>query len=534
MQLEIGVDALLLVGSGLLLLAGLASAVLDKAGARFRVPGALLFLGLGMLAGNDGLGLVLLDDPQLVQNVGTVALLFILFEGGLTTKPTDLRLAALPGALLATIGVAVTAGITGLGIWLVLDLDPVTSLLLGAVVASTDAAAVFSMMRTTPLPRRISALLRIESGANDPIAVMLTVGLLATLAGDEVTAGDWAVFALVQLLGGALVGLAVGGIGVATLRRLDLGVEGMYPVVAGALGALAYSSAAWAGASGFVAVYFAGLLVGALVPRHRRSIRGVHEALANAAEIGLFLLLGLLVTPSELPPVALPGLLVALLLAVVARPVAVWLCTLGQRFSWRERALVSWGGLRGAVPIVLATFPATAAADDAGAIFNVVFFVVLVSVLVQGTTLRPLVRGLRLQVDRPAWAPVAEALPIEGLDVDLVEVFVTEDLALHGRRLHEVPPPDRALVAAIVRGHRVLIPRGDTRLATGDVLLLTTHRQGDVLTRMTAWARGEVPTTGGSTALGHTGDPVTADDDPAAPGAAGPATAHPGTDDDER
>ncbi|MFA9429233.1 potassium/proton antiporter [Egicoccus sp. AB-alg2] len=508
MQLEIGVDALLLVGSTLLLLAGLSAAVLDKLGQRLRVPGALLFLVLGMVAGNEGVGLVVLDDAALVQNVGTIALLFILFEGGLTTKPTDLRLAALPGTALATIGVAVTAAVTGLGIWWLLDLDPATSMLIGAVVASTDAAAVFSMMRTTPLPRRISALLRLESGANDPIAVMLTVGMIATIVDGGVGPGDWALFAVVQLLGGGIVGGLIGALGAVALRRLELGVEGMYPVVAGALGAMAYAAAASVGASGFVAVYVAGLLIGAFVPRHRRSIRGVHEALANASEIGLFLLLGLLVTPSELIPVVLSGLLVALILTFVARPTAVWLCTLGQRYSWQERMLLSWGGLRGAVPIVLGTFPATATVDDGGAIFNVVFFVVLVSVLVQGTTLLPLVKRLGLQVERPGWAPVAEALPIEGIDVDLIEVFVTEDLALHGRRLHEIPPPDRALVAAIVREHRVLIPRGDTRLANGDVLLLTTERQGDAADRLTAWARGEDlpdgPTAGvpgGSTAL---------------------------------
>ncbi|MFA9445689.1 potassium/proton antiporter [Egicoccus sp. AB-alg6-2] len=491
MQLELGVDGVLLIGSVLLLAAAVTAAVMASAGARLRIPGALLFLGLGMLAGDDGLGLVRMSDPALVQNVGTMALLFILFEGGLTTKPTDLRLAALPGTLLATLGVAITAAVTGFGIWLVLDLDPLTAGLLGAVVASTDAAAVFSMMRTTPLPRRVSALLRLESGANDPIAVMLTVGLIATLTGPGVTSGDWVVFAVTQLFGGALVGGAIGLAGVAALRRLELGAEGMYPVIAGALGALAYAVAATLGASGFVAVYLAGLLIGALVPRHRRSIRGVHEALANASEIGLFLLLGLLVFPSDLPGVALAGLLVAFVLTFVARPIAVWACTLGQRYGWRERALMSWGGLRGAVPIVLATFPATADLDDGGAIFNVVFFVVLVSVLVQGTTLVPLVRWLGLEVTRPGWSPVAEALPLEGIDVDLIEVFVTEDLPLHGRRLREVPPPERALVAAIVRGHRVLIPRGDTRLANGDVLLLTAQREGDALLRLTAWARGE-------------------------------------------
>jgi potassium/hydrogen antiporter len=489
-ELTLGVDAVLLVGAVLLLAATLSSSLLSIFGGRLRVPGALLFLALGMVAGSDGLGLVTLDDPELVQNVGVIALLFILLEGGITTKPTDLRLAALPGTLLATAGVVVTAGITAAGVWLLLGVDPVTAGLIGAVVASTDAAAVFSMMRTTPLPRRVSALLRLESGANDPIAVMLTVGLLATYT-QAATPGQWAAFALVQLLGGGLVGLAVGGLAVLALRRVSLVVEGLYPVVAVAFGGMAYGLAAQLGASGFVAVYVTGLLIGALVPRHRRAIRGFHEALANAAEIGLFLLLGLLVFPSQLGGVAVAALFVALVLTFVARPVAVVLCTLGQGFSWRERTLVSWAGLRGAVPIVLATFPYTAGVDGEGTIFDVVFFVVLVSVLVQGLTLLPLVRWLGLDMERPAWSPVAEALPLDGIDVDLVEVFVSEDLGLVGKRLRDAPLPPATLVAAVVRGHRVLIPQGDTRVLAGDVLLLTAQRKGDAIADLTRWARGE-------------------------------------------
>jgi potassium/hydrogen antiporter len=489
-ELSLGVDAALLAGAVLLLAATLSSSLLSVFGGRLRVPGALLFLALGMIAGSDGLDLVTFDDPGLVQNVGVVALLFILFEGGLTTKPTDLRLAALPGTLLATVGVLITAAITAAGVWLLLGVDPVTAGLIGAVVASTDAAAVFSMMRTTPLPRRVSALLRLESGANDPIAVMLTIGLIATYAGGA-SPTEWATFALVQLVGGGIAGVAVGMLGVVTLRRVVLGVEGLYPIVAAAFGGMAYGLAAQFGASGFVAVYVTGLLIGALVPRHRRAIRGFHEALANAAEIGLFLLLGLLVFPSQLAGVAVAALLVALVLTLVARPVAVVLCTLGQGFGWRERALVSWAGLRGAVPIVLATFPFTAGVADGEAIFDVVFFVVLVSVLVQGLSLLPLVRWLGLDVEQPAWSPVAEALPLEGIDIDLVEVFVTEGLGLAGKRLRDAPLPPATLVAAVVRGHRVLIPQGDTRVLAGDVLLLTAQRQGDSIAQLTRWARGE-------------------------------------------
>jgi potassium/hydrogen antiporter len=490
-QLDLGIDRLVLAVGVLLLAAVLTAALAAKPGSRFRIPGALLFLAIGMLVGDDGLDLISLNDPVLVRDLGIVALLLILFEGGLTTKPTDLRIAAVPGALLSTVGVLVTAAVTGFGVWVVTDLDVLTAGLIGAVVASTDAAAVFSMMRTTPLPRKVSAVLRIESGANDPIAIMLTVGLLATIESGAVGPRQWVLFAVVQLLGGAVIGAVIGGAGVWLLRRVELGVEGLYPVLAMATAGVAYGVAALLGGSGFVAVYLAGLLLGAFVPRHRRSVRGFHEAMANAAEVGLFLLLGLLVLPSRLPAVALTGLIIALLLILVARPLAVWLCTLGSRLGWRQQVVVNVAGLRGAVPIVLATIPYTAGIAGGAAIFDVVFFVVLVSVLVQGTALLPVVRWLGLEDTRPAWSPVAEALPLDGIDVDIVELFVTEDLAIAGRRLRDLPELGAALVAAIVREHRVLIPTGTTRVLAGDVLLLTAEREEEALARLTAWARGE-------------------------------------------
>ena len=490
MQVTLGVDSMLLAGAVLVLSAVFVSALVTRRSRRFRVPGALLFLALGMLFGDDGLNLISLDDAELVQNVGVVALLFILLEGGLTTKPTDLKLAALPGLLLATVGVMLTAGITAAGVWLFLDVDLVTAGLIGAVVGSTDAAAVFSMMRTTPLPRRTAALLRVESGSNDPIAVMLTVGLLATLD-QGATAGQWVWFALVQLVGGGIVGGAVGMSAVVMLRRLTLALEGLYPITIAAFGALAYGLAVTIGASGFVAVYLTGVLVGALLPRQRRAILGFHEALANAAEIGLFLLLGLLVFPSQLPAVALPALLVAAVLTVVARPAAVWTCTLGQRYGWRERTVLSMGGLKGAVPIVLATFPLTAGVDGADLIFDVVFFVVLVSVLIQGVALLPTVRRLGFEERQPAWAPVAEALPLEGIEIDLIELHVTADMTVAGRRLTELAIPDGSIVTAVVRNDQVIVPRGDTQILADDVLLITAQRDRASLQRLTAWARGE-------------------------------------------
>lgn len=487
MQMPMGIDSILLVGAVLGLGALFVSAFITR---RFSVPGALLFLGLGMLAGDDGLGLVSFGDVSLVRDAGVIALLFILLEGGLTTKPTDLKLAALPGLLLATVGVVITAVVTALGVWLLLDVSLLTAMLFGAVVSSTDAAAVFSMMRHSALPRRTAALLRVESGSNDPLAAVITIGLVTTIvSGAGVT--DWVSFALIQMFGGIAAGVTVGALAAFALRRVTLGVAGFYPLVVTGFAALSYAVATRFGASGFVAVYIVGLIVGAYVPRHRRAIRDFHEATANAAEIGLFLLLGLLVFPSRLPAVALSAILIALLLTLVARPIAVWLCTLRQGLNWRERTIISIGGLKGAVPIVLATFPLTAGVVGAQLIFDIVFFVTLVSLLLQGAALMPVVRLLGLEDKQPAWSPVADAVPLYGIEIDLIELHVTPDMPIVGKPLATLGMPEGSLITAIVRNNQVIIPRGDTVPEPADVLLITTARADRALDRCTAWARQE-------------------------------------------
>jgi potassium/hydrogen antiporter len=457
---------------------------------RLQAPSALLFLGLGMLVGEDVLGLITFDDQQLVQNLGVLALVVILFEGGLTTKPTDLRRAAAPGGLLATAGVLITASITGVGVYLVLGLDPLTAALLGAVVASTDAAAVFSTLRTINLPPRLAAVLKLESGANDPFAVALTIGLLEYWR-EQPPASDLVVFGLGQLVIGVLVGAVVGWLGARVLRQVRLPAEGLYPVAALSVAGLAYGIAVPLRGSGFLAVYISGLLVGGLVRRRRRGIRDFHEGLANAAEIGLFLILGLLVFPSDLPEVWLPGIATAVVLTLVARPIATALCLLPARLPWRHQTVIGWAGLRGAVPIVLATFPITAGYPEGRLIFDIVFFVVLLSTLVQGVTVGPLVGWLGVRAARPAWAPVAEALPIDEVEADIVEVVVTEDLPIVGRRLSEIPLRRGMLMASIVRGESVLVPRGDTHIRAGDLLLIVVEETENSAERVTAWARGE-------------------------------------------
>jgi potassium/hydrogen antiporter len=298
---------------------------------------------------------------------------------------------------------------------------------------------------------------------------------------------------VVQLVGGIAVGAAGGGVGVLLLRRLQLSSSALYPVLALAVGGLSYAGAARLGGSGFLAVYVAGLLIGALVPRHRRVIRDFHTSLANTADIGLFLVLGLLVFPSRLLPVAAPALAVTAVLILLARPAAVLLCLTPFRVPLREQGVVAWAGLRGAVPIVLSTFPFTVGYPGGDTIFNVVFFVVLVSVLLQGSTVTPLVQRLGLATEAPAWASIAEAIPIEAPDAELIELTVTPDLPIAGRRIRDVPPPEGVLLTALVRADRVIVPTGSTRLDAGDLVVVTAPRRDDVLHAVTRWARGEAP-----------------------------------------
>ncbi|MEX1163374.1 MAG: potassium/proton antiporter [Nitriliruptor sp.] len=480
------VDPVVLIAAVLLAFAVLVAGVTR----RVQTPSALLFLGIGMLVGDDGLAIIQLSDPSVVQNLGVVALLVILFDGGLTTKPTDLRRAAGPASLLATVGVLLTSAITAFGVWLLLDVEVATAALIGAVVGSTDAAAVFAMLRGIRLPRRLAAILKVESGANDPIAIVITLTVVEFAVGGADTANVLQL-ALLQPVVGIAVGGGIGMLGVVVLRRVRLSADALYPVLALAVAGVAYGLAAMLGGSGFFAVYLAGVLVGAKVDRRRRSIRDFHEGLANVAEIGLFLMLGLLVFPTQLPGVAAAGLLVAVLLTFVARPITVLLCLLPFRLPPREQAVLGWGGLRGAVPIVLATFPITAGYEDALYVFDIVFFVVLVSILLQGTTITKVIEWLGVTSSRRAWAPVAEALPLDDVDADLVEAMLTDDLLVAGRWLRDVPLPSGMLLVAIARDEQVVVPRGDTVLLSGDVLMIIAEDPRRAADRITAWARGE-------------------------------------------
>lgn len=382
----------LLLGGAILALAA-AAALTSR---WLRLPALITFLGLGMLLGSDGIDAVTLHDPDLARTIGTLGLIAILFEGGLATKWADIRPIIAPTCLLGTAGVAITAAITGLAALVLFNLSIVNAFLLGAVVSSTDAAAVFAALRTTRLRRRVATLLSAESGVNDPMAVALTLGLISWAAKPEYGAADLALLLVRQFGLGLVIGVAVGYLVTRLAPRLPQDLAAFAPIVSVATAALAYGLADRVGGSGFLSVYLVALALGNTPMPLQSVILAFHEGLAFIAEAVLFIVLGLLVLPSSLGSVAAAALALAGILVCFARPLAVVTCLVGHGFDRRERALVAWAGLRGAVPIVLATFVLSEHLNASTSIFNAVFFVVIVSALLHGLTLGPLARKLRL------------------------------------------------------------------------------------------------------------------------------------------
>lgn len=475
--------------AGTLLLVGV---VASGYASRFRIPSLLMFLGLGMLVADDGLALVQFDDTRLAQNIASVALVIILFEGGLGTQPSAFRVAGVPAAFLATVGVAITAGVVAFVAWLALDVEATTALLLGSVVASTDAAAVFAALRSEPLPTRTQHLLQLESGMNDPVAVLLTIGMVEVWR-SEPSAWDWVTFLTVQLAAGVAIGAGVGLVGRWIVTRITGPAVSSLGVVTLAIAAISYGAASLVGGSGFLAVY----LTGVVLATSRRSARGVlyfHEGLAATAQGVLFLLLGILVFPSRLGDNLLTAVVLAAVLIVLARPIAVFSVLVWSRTPLRRMAVISWAGLRGAVPVVLATIPYTAGYPNGSLIFDVTFIVVLLSVAVQGPTVGLLARRLGVVADRRATVR-PEIIPIDNLDADLVEVTVPLGSRLDCVSLRDAPPPEGARVAVIRRGDDTIVPDGDTRLAESDVLFVISPKRSD-LDDLDTWS-GPDPDDGG-------------------------------------
>ncbi|MDN7132917.1 potassium/proton antiporter [Halomonas sp. MC140] len=465
------VDHLILLAA-ILILVGIVS---SKLSARLGLPVLVLFLVIGMLAGESGVGGIAFDNPAGAHALGTLALAMILFDGGLQTPTSSIKKVWKPAALLATFGVLITAIITGLAAAYILDLPLLEGLLLGAIVGSTDAAAVFSLLRNAGIHinKKLKYTLEIESASNDPMAIFLTVGLLEILVnGMQPGVGLLELFVL-QMGVGALVGLGVGWASVKIINRIHLVASGLYPVMVAACGFLSFGISANVGGSGFLAIFLTGVVIGNHRIVFQRSTFLFHDGLAWLSQIMMFVVLGLLINPLSLLDVWLEGLIIAAVLILVARPIAVIPIMRLFGFNARETTLVAWVGLRGSVPIILAIFPLMFGLEGAELIFNVVFFVVLISATIQGTTLPLVARRLKLTEKPPALSAASiEITAIEEVDADIVEYTLSEHPRAAGRRLSQMALPDTTVVAMITRGKDVIPPRGSTTLMAGDHLFV--------------------------------------------------------------
>ncbi len=458
-------ETLYLVGPLLLLGVVLAAVWLD----RFGVPVILVALGLGLLAGGDVLGLWPFEDVELANEVANASLIFILFQGGLATKRSVLRAVALPAGVMATLGVALTAGATFYVLRLGLGWSFEVSLLLAAVISSTDAAATFSILRRKSLPSRLSSTIELESAANDPMAILMTLVVVESLTSESSL--GWMllpVFAW-KFVAGPLVGWLMARLALAVFDRLNPQDRGYYYVLLIAVVLLTYGLTELARASGMLAVFTAGLVMGNRRFIYQQGVRNFSAALSMIANIGVFVMMGLLVFPSQWGDLWIDGLVLFGVLTFVARPAAVWIGTLGMGFSARERHFMSWAGLRGAVPIVLATYPMAAGLPAGQDVFNMVFFAVILSVAIQGSTLGTLARWLRLSVpSRPQPRYGLELVTMAHSDLDLIVVDLPDPRGRPGPRIRDLSLPPGAILTLVTRGHGVVAPTSDTRLLGWD------------------------------------------------------------------
>lgn len=470
------------------------SIVASKASSKMGVPALLLFLVLGMLAGSDGPGGIYFDDARFAQSLGVIALTVILFSGGLDTKWTSVRPVLWGGLVLSTAGVFITALLVGLFASYILGFSLLEGLLLGAIVSSTDAAAVFSVLRSRAVGLKgdVRPLLELESGSNDPMAVFLTIGLTRVLTEPDIGVSILFPLFAQQMLVGAAFGYGIGKAVIYTINRSKLEYEGLYSVLALSLILLTYGATASLGGNGFLAVYIAGIIMGDSEFIQKRNIIRFFDGLAWLMQIAMFLTLGLLVFPARLIPVIGLGILASLFLIIVARPVAVFLCLAFFRMKLNEKALVAWVGLRGAVPIILATFPLIAGLPQADTIFNLVFFIVITSVLLQGTTITRFARWLGVDAPsppRPRYPLEFEAT--ENLNSILVNIETPPDSYIVGKQIVDVRFPKGALIVLIERGEEFIVPRGSTVLEAGDTMLVLADRREIEETRSLVEARAK-------------------------------------------
>ncbi|RXK11963.1 potassium/proton antiporter [Halarcobacter mediterraneus] len=457
----------LLVIAFLMLLSVLSSKLSDK----FGIPVLFIFLGLGMIAGSEGILGIYFDNAVLAQAVGTIALIYILFGGGLDTQWRVIKPVLKDGLILATVGVFLTALFVAICVHYVLGFDFLESLLLGAIVSSTDAAAVFAILRAKgiSLKKGLSPLLELESGSNDPMAIFLTVAILQIILLPQSSSfTDLILYFFLQFFVGIFLGVVFGILLPKILNKINFTFYGLYPVFTIAWVMFLFGIVTLLGGNGFLSVYIAGVFANKKEFVHKKNLIGFHDGLSWIMQISVFLTLGLLVFPSELPDVAWHGFLIALWLIFIARPSGIFLSLIFSKFSTKEKTFISWVGLRGAVPIVLATYPFIEGLENASLIFNTVFFIVLLSILLQGTTL-PFVAKL-LNLEEKIEEKKVEASPL--FYQTLKQFYIDDDSKVIGANIAELQLPSNFLVLLIKRNDEYILPTGATIFEKDDLLLI--------------------------------------------------------------
>lgn len=473
---QLNIDYFILL-TALLLIIGVLT---TKFSTRLGVPALVLFLLVGMTMGSDGLGFIYFDNPKFAQLIGLFALIVILFEGGLQTKWSSVKPVITPSLSLATLGVLLTTIVVAIAAKLIFDVSWLEGLLFGAIVGSTDAAAIFAVLKGQNIKTKLSSTLEAESGTNDPMAMFLTLSLIELMTIDNplyyLLVGSF----LWQMGMGLILGYLFGRFASYAINKINLDSSGLYPIFALAFALLTYSLTDLFGASGLLAVYIAALVIGNSDLTYRHSIFRFNEGFAWMMQILMFIILGLLVFPAQFLnlDVILKGFLLSLILIFIARPIAVFLSTIRMGFNLKEQVFLSWAGLKGAVPIVLATFPMTMGLENSQLFFNVVFFVVLTSALIQGSTISIIAEKLGLNGPKKVEAPhTIELVSIGKANAEMIEFIVGTKAAYINQPLKEIDLPKDVLISAIIRDGDLITPYGETKIKAEDILYILVSKQ---------------------------------------------------------
>lgn len=474
--MNLTIENILLVGSVLLFI----SIIAGKTSYKFGVPTLILFLGIGMLAGEDGIGGISFDNPQLAQFIGIISLNFILFSGGLDTDWKAVKPIMKEGFALSTLGVLLTAVGLGTFVYYVTDFTIYESLLLGSIVSSTDAAAVFSILRSKNLALRnnLRPTLEMESGSNDPMAYVLTIAFLGLVINQDKGLASMIPLFFQQMIIGTIAGFGFGKLSKIIINKINLDFEGLYPVLVIALMFITFSVTDFVGGNGFLAIYICAVFLGNQYLIHKKTILKMYDGLAWLMQIVLFLTLGLLVFPSQIVPVLGIGLVISLFLIFVARPAAVFISLIPFKMKLRRRFYISWVGLRGAVPIVFATYPLLAGIDKANMMFNIVFFISVTSILIQGTTLSVVAKWLKVSIpsEDKKLSPSEKFLE-EHPKTEMREIGIASGNIMVGKKIVEIEFPKTAIIAMIKRDDKYITPNGSTVINTDDVLIVLSENE---------------------------------------------------------